>query len=150
MLERLYYYNMRYGKDPDLKGDVQIIARGAMSLQAKESAQMARAQFLQATANPFDMQIVGLEGRAEVLRQTVKSLDMPNPDKVVPPLEVLKQRAAMAQAQQMMAQQAAMAPQPNAPAPAMGPQPSPPKLPGNGQVLMNGAPVVDNFQPVGS
>jgi hypothetical protein len=29
MLERLYYYNMRYADDPELKGDVQIVARGA-------------------------------------------------------------------------------------------------------------------------
>ena len=59
-LERLYYYNMRYLDDPDLKGDVRIVARGAMSLATKEAAQVRRNEFLAATANEFDMQIVGL------------------------------------------------------------------------------------------
>lgn len=126
-LERLYYYNMRYLDDPDLKGDVCINARGALALTVKESAQVRRNEFLAATANPVDMQIIGLEGRAEVLRSAAKSLDM-NTDKVVPPTSVLRQRLAM---QTMMAAQAQ-------------PQQNPT---GNGQELQNGAPVTDNFQP---
>lgn len=150
LLERLYYYNMRYGEDQDLKGDVKIVARGAMSLQTREAAQHARATFLQTTANPFDMQIVGLEGRAEVLREAVKSLDMSNPDKVVPPVAVLKQRAAAAAMQQaMMMQQAQAAPQPGGPArPQAKGLPSPAKQPGSGQALMNGQPTTDHHQPV--
>lgn len=129
LLERLYYYNMRYSDDPDLKGDARVVARGATSLQVKEAAQVRRNEFLQATANPIDMQIIGLEGRAEVLRSAAKTLDM-NPDKVVPPVAVLKERAAM----QAMAQaQAAQA----LPAPAKPDQ----------EQLMNGAPVTDNYQP---
>jgi len=104
LLERLYYYNMRYSDDEDLKGDVNIIARGAMSLAVKEAAQVRTNEFLQATANPIDMQIVGMEGRAELLRQAAKRLDV-NPDKVVPPVQVIKQRAMLAQIQAM--QQAA-------------------------------------------
>lgn len=163
LLERLYYYNMRYGDDPDLKGDVKIVARGAMSLQTREAAQQARAQFLQTTANPFDMQIVGIDGRAEILRETVKSLDMPNPDKVVPPLPILKQRQAVQQQQQMAMMQAQGAqaaqgapsaqstPQPKGPArPPMQGLPSPARPPGNGQALMNGHPQVDHFSPVGA
>jgi len=132
LLDRLYYYNMRYSDDPDLKGDVKVISRGAMSLAVKEAAQVRRNEFLLATANPIDMQIIGMEGRAEVLRQTVKTLDM-NADKVVPPVAVLKERAAMQQAQQ--AQQAMQQEMQNAP-----------QKP-NQQQLMNGAPVTDNFQP---
>lgn len=159
LLERLYYYNMRYGDDPELKGDVKVVARGALSLQTKDAAQHARAQFLQSTANPIDMQIIGLEGRAEVLRAAAQSLDM-NTDRIVPPLSAIKQKAAMQQAQQMMAmaQQAQAggpqgAPQPNEPAKAApgGPPkglPSPKRAPGSGQALMNGAPVQDTFSPV--
>ena len=35
MLERQYQRNLRYSEDPDLIGDVQIIAKGAMSLVVK-------------------------------------------------------------------------------------------------------------------
>lgn len=130
MLERLYYYNMRYSDDPDLKGDVGVVARGAMSMMTKEAAQARTTEFLAATANPIDMQIIGLEGRAELLRNASKRLDL-NADKVVPPISVLRQRAAaqaMQQAQQMQAQQAQEGSQ-------------------NGQELMNGAPVSDHFSP---
>jgi len=131
MLERLYYHNMRYSDDPALKGDVKVVARGAASLITKESAQVRTNEFLQATGNPIDMQIIGLEGRAELLRHASKRLDL-NPDKVVPPMAVLKQRAAEQQA--MAAQQ------------TMQPQGTPAK-PGGGENLQNGAPTTDNFSP---
>lgn len=130
MLERLYYYNMRYTDDPDLKGDVSVVARGAMSMMTKEAAQARTTEFLAATANPIDMQIIGMEGRAELLRHASKRLDM-NADKVVPPTSVLRQRAAeqaMQQAQQLEQQQVEEGAQ-------------------NGQELMNGAPVSDHFSP---
>jgi beta-glucosidase-like glycosyl hydrolase len=38
-IDRLYYYNMRYSDDADLKGDIHIQARGAASLLEKEAAQ---------------------------------------------------------------------------------------------------------------
>lgn len=130
MLTRLYDHNMQFSDDPDLKGDVNIIARGATSLVAKDTAQVRRNEFLMATANPVDMQIVGVEGRAAILRETAKNLDM-DVDKVVPPLNKLRQQLA---AQQMAAQQ----PQQNAPAPQQA---------GGGQALMDNAPVTDNFSP---
>lgn len=137
LLERLYFHNMRYAEDPDLKGDVNIVARGAQSLIAKDAAQVRRNEFLATTANPIDMQIVGIEGRAALLRESAKTLDM-DPDKIVPPPDVLRQKL---QAQAMM--QAMMAgggqPQPGG-QPQTGPAPS-------GQNLQNGAPVTDHFAP---
>ena len=134
LLDRLYYHNMVHSDDPELKGDLRIQARGAMSLTAKEAAQVRRNEFLATTANPFDMQIVGLEGRAAILREAAKALDM-DPDKVVAPLPVLRQR--MLQQQIMMAQQAQQQ------AAAGGPSES-------GQELENGAPTSDHFGPVRS
>jgi hypothetical protein len=87
-----------------------------------------------ATGNPIDMQILGLEGRAEILRESAKGLNL-NPDKVIPSLSVLRQRAMMAQMAMAQQQQAAQGQQP-----ANGPA-------GNGQELQNGAPVTDNFSP---
>jgi hypothetical protein len=148
MIDRQYYYNMRYGDDPELKGDIKVVARGAASLQAKEAAQVRTHEFLQATGNPIDMQIIGLEGRAELLRHAAKNLDM-NTNKVVPSVAVLKQREAQMQEQQM-AQMGQGAPGAPSQAPSQGPgQGNQP--PGNqpsqkpGRNLMNGAPESDHF-----
>lgn len=142
VIERLYYYNMRYGDDPDLKGDINIIARGATSLVVKEQAQVRQNQFLQiALQSPIVQQVVGMEGIAELLRQSAKTLDL-NPDHIVPPIEIIKQR--MAQQQQAMAQQQMMLAQQNGQAQAGGTPPAP----GSGAQLANGAPVANNFAPI--
>lgn len=146
-IERLYFYNMRYGDDPDLKGDVNIVARGATSLLVKEQAQMRQAQFLQiALSNPLTQQIVGVEGIAELLRQSAKTLDL-NPDNIVAPVEIIKARMAQqaAAAQQQMAQQQMLENQKNGQPQAGGS----PAAPSSGAVLQNGAPVTNNFAPTG-
>jgi len=141
VVERLYYYNMRYGTDPDLKGDVNIVARGAVSLIVKEQAQVRQNQFLQiALTSPAAQQIIGVEGIAELLRQGAKTLDM-NPDRIVPPVEIIKQRMAQAQAAQL-AQQQQLA-QATGQVEAGGTPPNP----GPGAQLENGAPVTNNFAP---
>lgn len=69
---------------PDLaKGDCKIVARASEYLVQQEVLQMRRNEFLQTTGNPIDMQIIGLDGRRELLRENAKSLKM-NPDKIVP------------------------------------------------------------------
>jgi hypothetical protein len=154
LLERLYYFNMRYETDPELKGDVNIKARGASNLVSRDAAQVRRNEFLATTANPIDYGIMGQEGRAAVLRETAKTLQM-DTDKVVPDTDTLRQRtavqAAVAQANQPPG---GAAPGPGAPgggAPPAGGSPAQggmqggtPPGPGatetNGQQLMNGAP----------
>lgn len=134
LLERLYYYNMRYSDDDSLKGDVEVMARGATAIIAKESAQVRRNEFLAATGNPIDMQIVGMEGRAAILREVASGLDM-DVNEIVPPPEKLKLAKRM---QEQAQQQLQM---------AQGPQGTPPNPTQNGQTLGNGAPIADNFQP---
>lgn len=142
LLQRLYYFNMRYETDPELKGDVTVVARGASNLIAREAAQVRRTEFLAATANPVDMQIMGVEGRAAVLRETAKTLQM-NTDKVVPDVDTLRQKLAVQNA--MNAQAGAGAPAPGASPSEGGMQGGTPPGPGatqaNGQQLENGAPV---------
>lgn len=154
MLEKLYYHNMRYSEDPDLKGDCAIVARGATSLVAKESAQVRRNEFLMTTNNPVDLQIVGVEGRAAVLRETAKGLDM-DTDKVVPPLDVLRQKlqaAAIVAAASQPAPGATPMPGPQGGSPA-APQAQTPQMgaPGgpspSGQTLQDGTPQTDTFSP---
>lgn len=141
VIERLYDHNMQYSDDDELKGDVQVVARGATSIMLKESAQVRRNEFLQIVAgNPILSQIVGMEGMATLLREAAKTLDMPNVDKIVPNLDkiklmtMLQQNLAAAQAQNQQ----------------VGPDPAtrPSQMPsGSGQALTNGAPTVDNFTP---
>lgn len=65
------------------RGDIKIIARASEQLIMMEQLQIRRMEFLNTTANPIDMQIIGLHGRAEVLREVIRSLKMPV-DKIVP------------------------------------------------------------------
>lgn len=79
----VYEHNMMHDPDESIKGDVSIVARGSTSLMAKEQQQIRRNEFLDKTNNPVDMSIIGLPGRAAVLREAVRSLDIPVDD-VVP------------------------------------------------------------------
>jgi len=110
VVKRLYIHNMMFDQDEYIKGDFQVVAKGAMGLIAKEQISLRRNEFLQATANPVDLQIVGMEGRAYLLREVAKSLQM-DTDKIVKDPEMLKFEAEQAQ----MAQAAMAAQQPQAP-----------------------------------
>lgn len=143
-IDRLYYYNMRYSDDPDLKGDVNVQARGAASLMEKESAAQRRNEFLQVALNsPAAQQVVGMEGIAELLRQAAKTLDM-NPDDIVPSKETMKLKEMEAQrVQAAVAQDQAQ---------SMGQSQAggtPPNL-GQGSTLMDGSPVQNKFLPPGA
>jgi hypothetical protein len=115
-------YEDQIQKNPALRGDLKPLARGAMSLATREAAQVRRNEFLQFTNNPADLQIMGLGGRAALLREAAKGLDM-NPDKIVPSESQLRLQnlaTAMAAVQQ----------------PEQG-----------GDRLMNGEPATDHFSP---
>lgn len=127
MIEENYTHNMLYHPDPSVKGDLCVIARGASAIVHKEAVQARRNEFLALTANPLDSQIMGPQGRAALLREAAKGLDI-DPAQIVPPLT--KERLLAAN---------------NAMAGVKGggmPQP--------GQVLDDGmgTPVTDNMGPV--
>jgi len=87
MLERQYQRNLRYADDPDLVGDVQILARGAMSLVVKEAEAVRKNEFLRLVLeSPIAQQIVGLPGTAELLRDMAGNLNT-NVDRLVPSRE---------------------------------------------------------------
>ena len=90
--------------DSALKGDAQIRAIGSDSILYKENTQMMQQQFLAQTNNPVDMQIIGLEGRRELLREVSKSLDVPV-DRIVPSTEELELRQMEMMAQQVQQEQ---------------------------------------------
>jgi len=122
LIEAMYAFNMMYNDDESIKGDAQVEARGAISLMQLETLQLRRNEFLQATANPMDSQIVGPEGRAEILREVAKGLEM-DVNRLVP---------RRGQVPQLPPQEGQQQPQV-----------------GGGQNLENGAAVTDNFSPNG-
>jgi hypothetical protein len=113
---RQFVYNMRYDEDESIKGDVEVLARGAINLAVKETVNIRRIEFLNATANEIDMSIIGKEGRASILREIAKGLQMSVED-VVPSREKegytgrTTARAAMAAAQQQAQQPQGSTPQ---------------------------------------
>lgn len=144
IVQRLYLHNMMYDEDPYIKGDFKVVAKGAIGLIQKESLQMRRNEFLIATANPIDSQIVGVPGRAYLLRELARGLQM-DTEKIVPSEESLEnqeiQAKAQALAQQMMQELAAQAQQP---APMQPPAP-PAALP-NGEPA--GGQMANTVQPI--
>jgi len=87
---RQYHDNMLYEKDPAIKGDLQVVARGASELINKASTQLKRAEFLAMTGNPVDLQLIGKEARTDVLRDMAKDVDIntvPNKEEVKKQLE---------------------------------------------------------------
>lgn len=119
IVQRFYVHNMMYNPDPFIKGDFRVVSKGAMGLVQKEQIQVRRNEFLQATNNPTDLQIVGMEGRAYLLRELAKGLNM-DTDKIVPSIEVIKfnmQKTQQAQMQMQMQMQQQQAAQPQLPAP---------------------------------
>ena len=100
MVQRQYQRNLRYSDDPDLIGDVQIVARGAMSLVVKEAESVRKTEFLRLVLeSPVAQQIVGLPGTAELLRDLAGNLNT-NVDRLVPSREDVEKQQAMAQQQQ--------------------------------------------------
>lgn len=121
VVNRFYIHNMMYNPDPYIKGDFKICAKGAMGLLAQEAIQVRRNEFLASTNNPVDMQIVGVEGRAYLLREIAKGLQM-DTDKLVPTVEALKFKQEQIQ-QAMAAMQSQQQQQLPAPSGNGGPPP---------------------------
>lgn len=106
-IESQFYWNMLSRKGRAYTGDPKVIAKGSSTLTMKGAEQMRRNEFLQLTTNPMDQQILGLNGRAEILRRVAEDLNMG--ESLIPSrLELLAQQeenAAAAQRQQEMAMQ---------------------------------------------
>lgn len=96
-----FIYNMRFDPDESIKGDAYCEPMGAVNLAVKETAEVRRIEFLNATTNPIDFQIMGPEGRAAILREVSKSLQMPHSE-IVPSRTKLEMQIQQGQMAQMM------------------------------------------------
>ena len=111
----MFSFNMQFDFDPQIRGDLEIKARGTESLMANEVRSQRLMQFLQVASNP---QLAPFAKFPYIVREIAKSMDL-DPDKVTNSME----EAAL---QQKMMQQ--NAPEPS---PAGGP-PSPQDTSGAG------------------
>jgi hypothetical protein len=87
-----------------LNGDEKVRVLGVSVAVQKETQRARQLEFLQATANPIDAQIVGPRGRAAILRQVASTIGM-NGEEIVPSEEKLEAQEKQAQ---MMAMQIGM------------------------------------------
>lgn len=67
-----------------LRGDENIKVLGVNVAVQRETQRQRQLEFLQITANPIDMQIMGPKGRSSVLRAVSEGLGLPGDD-IVPP-----------------------------------------------------------------
>jgi hypothetical protein len=106
-VEYQFYWNV-LKNDFKYTGDINVLAYGSNTLTLKGAQQAKRQEFLQITANQMDQELMGPEGRAELLRQLGKDLGLTV--EIVPSrLELRKkqeeQKAQMAQMQQAQQQE---------------------------------------------
>jgi hypothetical protein len=84
-----YLYDMVMLTQPGLlRGDEVIDVRGVNHAVKREQDRMRQLEFLQLTANPIDMAIVGPQGRANVLRSVAQNLGLDH-ERTVPSDEEL-------------------------------------------------------------
>lgn len=75
-IKAIHIYNMMYDPDPDIKGDMEVVCEGVSSLMSKELHTLRIKEALDSTANEFDIQIMGLEGRKQLLEEYFKQLEV--------------------------------------------------------------------------
>jgi hypothetical protein len=104
LLTSLYDIIMMTDNSGLLTGDEQVRVMGVTVAIQRETQRSRQLEFLQITANPIDMSIMGPEGRAQVLRTVSEGIGMPGSE-IVPSDDVLKEKvAAAAQMAQQQAQ----------------------------------------------
>lgn len=106
-VEMAFTWNMLFIDDESIKGDVKIVATGAMGLFVKEQQQLRLAEIMRLTANPAYLQVLGEKGIAALARKSVEGVGLPADD-VVPTEDEIDQRQKAQQAAIQQQQQQAM------------------------------------------
>lgn len=84
-----------------MDGTENVVAKGVSVAMQRETMRARQIEFLQVTANPIDVQIMGPKGRAAVLRTVSSTLGMPG-DEIVPSQEDIEQQQQVAQQQALL------------------------------------------------
>jgi hypothetical protein len=123
-----------------LSGEEKIRVKGVAVAQQRETQRARQLEFLQITANPIDMGIIGPKGRATILRSVATEIGIPG-ENIVPTDEEMdakqKQSEALGAAQGLPGHPSpggpGMPPQPPSPG-----QPGPPQPPIGGPLVQGG------------
>jgi len=102
--EGLFRFNMQFNFNPDIKGDLEVKARGTESLMANEVRSQRLMQFLQVASSPALAPFAKFQ---YVIREIAKSMDL-DPDKVTNNMDEAAIQAELMkgmQAEQPQAQQ---------------------------------------------
>jgi len=127
--EGLFRFNMQFDFDPEIKGDLEVKARGTESLMANEVRSQRLMQFLQVAVNPALAPFTKMD---YIVREIASSLDL-DPEKVTNNLG-----DAAIQAEIMKQFQAQQPPQQGVP--AAGANPADPTGAGGGNIGTGVAP----------
>jgi len=131
MGEGLFRFNMQFDFDPEMRGDLEVKARGTESLMANEVRSQRLMQFLQVSSNPALAPFAKFQ---YIIREIAKSLDL-DPDKVTNNMD-----EAALQAELMKGMQAQQPTPEGVPAPA-GANPMDTSGAGGGNIGVGQAPV---------
>ena len=128
--EAFFSFNMQFDFDPEIKGDLEIKARGTESLMANEVRSQRLLQFLQVVANPA---LAPFAKFTSIIREIANSMGL-DPDKVCNTPEEAARQAKIQQQQQP--------PQPPVQQPPQAPGLSPNDMQGGGggNIGVGGAP----------
>ncbi|MDX1297299.1 MAG: hypothetical protein R3260_03525, partial [Pseudomonas sp.] len=88
LLQKLYDTVMLTDESERLRGDEQIRVRGVVFANQRETERSRVLEFLNMTANPMDAEIVGKQGRAELLREVADRIGLDHKN-IVPEAENL-------------------------------------------------------------
>jgi hypothetical protein len=135
-LQGLYDMEMLTNQTGAFRGDESIVVRGVDVAIQRETDRQRRIEFLQATMNPIDMQIIGPKGRATVLRGVAEDLNFDGEEIVPSDQEIqamLQEQAQAAAAQAAMGQPPGPGGKPAAPGAPVTPKGNAPTAAGPGQ-----------------
>lgn len=104
VIEKTFNYVMLFDEDKEIKGDAVPKARGSQALVHKEETAIRAREFLQASANPMDAEILDLESRHKLWREAFNNSDLPT-DRILPTSEELKNRLMEKQRMMMESEQ---------------------------------------------
>ena len=80
-----------------LTGEEQVVPKGVVVAMQKETMRSRQMEFLQLTANPIDMAIIGPKGRAAVLRSVATTIGLEG-EEIVPTEDEIEQQQEVAKA----------------------------------------------------
>jgi hypothetical protein len=104
-----YLYEMLYGSDMGAKGDCNVVPRGAAAIMVKDAHLENRKQaWTLVKGDQLALEIMGLRGYAELMRETLKMLDVPT-DKMIPSDDALLDKEKAQEQAKEQAKEAAIA-----------------------------------------